>query len=221
MERDAWNFPEGSHLLRAVWECVPINTPNLNIEDQVIWKPNPRGVFTIQAAWEYIRVHHPPSPTHLLLWQRGHIPRHSFILRLAIHQKLRTMDKISASMDLPSVSCVLCNQGEKLTDLQQPVAERSLSSTGDRAINQNSSLLHGHPPRFDHNEMGFVRGVLMGMASSQGLQAKAMAFRTFFVSPSGKIVRLDCSVARQQPCNVPRGPGLALGRPSFQVRLAF
>ncbi|KAJ6701025.1 hypothetical protein OIU74_012385 [Salix koriyanagi] len=67
--------------------------------------------------------------------------------------------------------------------------------------------------------MGFVRGVLMGMASSRGLQAKA--FITFFVSQSGKIVRLDCSVARQQLCNVPRGLGLALGRPSIQSILSI
>lgn len=111
LEGDDWRFPEGNHLLRTVWDGVPIRPPNHNTEDQVIWQPNPRGVFTIQTAWEYIRVHHPPDPTHLLLWQRGHIPRHSFILWLAINNKLRTMDRIPVSMGLPSHACVLCNQG--------------------------------------------------------------------------------------------------------------
>ncbi|KAJ6397284.1 hypothetical protein OIU84_018240 [Salix udensis] len=46
----------------------------------VIWEPHPKGIFSVDSAWELIRPHHPALAQFGILWQPGHIPRHSFIL---------------------------------------------------------------------------------------------------------------------------------------------
>jgi hypothetical protein len=43
---------------------------------------------------------------HHLLWFKGHIPRHSFILWLASLDRLRTMDRLHGGV--PTTTCILC-----------------------------------------------------------------------------------------------------------------
>ncbi|KAJ6395066.1 hypothetical protein OIU77_024134 [Salix suchowensis] len=72
--------------------------------------PNPKGKFTVASAWNHIRDSSPSNNRLLLPWLKGYIPRHSFILWIAIQSKLRTMDRLHGPGDHSSVTCVLCNR---------------------------------------------------------------------------------------------------------------
>ena len=67
MEGGRWNITDGSASMLEKWDKIPSYPPNTDVEDQVIWRPNPRGIFSIASAWEATRNHHPPSDTHLIV----------------------------------------------------------------------------------------------------------------------------------------------------------
>ncbi|KAB5561451.1 hypothetical protein DKX38_006408 [Salix brachista] len=74
------------------------------------WEPDGAPVSKSSPAWELIRNHFPAKDTHLLIWQKEHIPRHAFILWMAAQGRLRTRDRLSTTTAIPSLLCVLCNQ---------------------------------------------------------------------------------------------------------------
>lgn len=104
-----WRFPEGGSNLQEVWRQVP-DRPNPNKQDQVQWQPNPKGKFTVASAWNQIRNSSPTSNHLLLPWLKGHIPRHSFILWIAMQRRLKTMDRLHGPAGPSNVTCVLCNR---------------------------------------------------------------------------------------------------------------
>lgn len=108
IEGSQWNLPEGSLNLQTLWNRIPIIAPNPQKDDMVIWEPHPKGIFSVDSAWELIRPHHPALAQFGILWQPGHIPRHSFILWLAIQGRLRTMDRSVVTLDCSSYA--LCNK---------------------------------------------------------------------------------------------------------------
>ncbi|KAJ6346533.1 hypothetical protein OIU78_009044 [Salix suchowensis] len=72
----------------------------------MIWAHHPSGKFTIKSAWELMRDKKPENCTHKLLWFTSNIPRHAFILWLAVQGRLRTMDR--AYRDTEGATCTLC-----------------------------------------------------------------------------------------------------------------
>ena len=75
-----------------------VNTPVLNddIPDKVLWKKRNGDMseFSIRVVWEDMR---PPSQKvkwEKLVWYSQGIPRHSFILWLAIRERLQTQDRM-------------------------------------------------------------------------------------------------------------------------------
>lgn len=99
-----WNFPDIPEL-QPTWNAINFG-PHLGREDQCVWRLQSSGVFTIKSAWEFLRPKKPDNNLHHLLWFKGHIPRHSFILWLASLDRLRTMDRLHGGV--PTTTCILC-----------------------------------------------------------------------------------------------------------------
>ncbi|KAB1215997.1 hypothetical protein CJ030_MR4G024550 [Morella rubra] len=58
------------------------------------WKWETCGIFTVRSAYNQLRPTKPEVPWHSLVWFKGRIPRHSFILRLAIQDQLLTQQRL-------------------------------------------------------------------------------------------------------------------------------
>lgn len=99
-----WNFPDIPEL-QPTWNAINFG-PHLGREDQCVWRLQSSGVFTIKSAWEFLIPKKPDNNLHHLLWFKGHIPRHSFILWLASLDRLRTMDRLHGGV--PTTTCILC-----------------------------------------------------------------------------------------------------------------
>lgn len=94
---DRWNWP--SQELFQLWREVERNTPanlrrNPLREDVVTWCWEPKGHFSIRSALETIRHRASELNWHRLVWFSGSIPRHSFILWLAIRGRLSTQRRL-------------------------------------------------------------------------------------------------------------------------------
>ncbi|KAJ6672994.1 hypothetical protein OIU85_014246 [Salix viminalis] len=72
----------------------------------MFWAHHPSGKFSIKSAWELMRDKKPENCTHKLLWFTSNIPRHAFILWLAVQGRLRTMDR--TYRDTEGATCILC-----------------------------------------------------------------------------------------------------------------
>jgi hypothetical protein len=54
--------------------------------------PNKR--FLVKVAWEQLRIRNQMVDWHDIVWSKNAISRHSFLLWLAVQQKLTTQDKL-------------------------------------------------------------------------------------------------------------------------------
>uniref|UniRef100_A0A5B7BDA2 Reverse transcriptase zinc-binding domain-containing protein n=1 Tax=Davidia involucrata TaxID=16924 RepID=A0A5B7BDA2_DAVIN len=100
-----WPIANSPHLM-DLKENMPAN-PCANNPDQVRWLPSSSGVFTICSAWNCIRTRNQKTN-----WWRfpNSIPTCSFVLWMAIREKLNTQDRILSYGGIPSMSCVFCAQ---------------------------------------------------------------------------------------------------------------
>ncbi|GJV32892.1 RNA-directed DNA polymerase, eukaryota, reverse transcriptase zinc-binding domain protein [Tanacetum coccineum] len=80
--------------------------------DKVLWRSNDGkvGNFSAKAVWSDIIPVKPVVPWDKIVWFSQNIPRHSFILWLAINKKLKTQDKMVVWLRLDSLKCSLCNE---------------------------------------------------------------------------------------------------------------
>ncbi|KAL0294292.1 UNVERIFIED_CONTAM: hypothetical protein Sradi_6894300 [Sesamum radiatum] len=103
-----WCWPSASDFdIQQIMSDLPAIYPQQ--PDKVLWKP---GTFSTQSLLQFLE---PSSPRVLwsqLLGGKFVIPRHEFILWLAILERLSTMDRIWAST--LGQQCVLCGGQQKL-----------------------------------------------------------------------------------------------------------
>ncbi|GKF28998.1 putative RNA-directed DNA polymerase, partial [Tanacetum coccineum] len=91
-----WDWPLE---LSSVFDALLIISPPCIIDgkkDKVVWKSN-KGRhydFSVSRVWEDIRKGGSLVPWSNLVWFSQCIPRHSFMLWLAIHRKLKTHDNL-------------------------------------------------------------------------------------------------------------------------------
>ncbi|GKD81897.1 RNA-directed DNA polymerase, eukaryota, reverse transcriptase zinc-binding domain protein [Tanacetum coccineum] len=80
--------------------------------DKVQWKNNKgrQKDFSVSEAWNDIRSSNGLIPWSRLVWFSQCIPRHSFMLWLAVLGKLRTHDKIQHWENVDTLSCVFCKK---------------------------------------------------------------------------------------------------------------
>ncbi|KAL0295882.1 UNVERIFIED_CONTAM: Retrovirus-related Pol polyprotein from type-2 retrotransposable element R2DM, partial [Sesamum calycinum] len=105
LQQDRWNWPSTTNVeINDIISRLPQTYPNE--EDTIIWR-NASGRFSIQAIVEIIQPHSPKVSWYLLLQGKYKIPRHRFILWLAILEKLSTMDKPWSSHT--ATGCLFCD----------------------------------------------------------------------------------------------------------------
>ncbi|KAJ6331428.1 hypothetical protein OIU76_009914 [Salix suchowensis] len=87
-----WVFPQSSQSLQAIWNSISF-FPNPSIQDVCVWGDK-NDSFSVFKAWRLLRQSNPTSTSMHLCWFKFRIPRHAFILWLAIKGRLRTMDRL-------------------------------------------------------------------------------------------------------------------------------
>ncbi|KAB1212661.1 hypothetical protein CJ030_MR5G009703 [Morella rubra] len=93
----AWVWPRNELFWTAVSYAIPSSlVPHPDRADLATWRHNPTGLFSIKTAYEVMRDKRPEVPWHQLVWGKGCVPKHSFILWLAIRNRLVTKDKLLA-----------------------------------------------------------------------------------------------------------------------------
>ncbi|CAA7034512.1 unnamed protein product [Microthlaspi erraticum] len=110
-----WLISRGRHpILRLLRDVLPPNLPaSLNsLQDEFLWKNSPSseaGDFSSSKTWDFL---HPVGQSFNWtkpIWFKERIPRHTFILWMAMRDRLFTRDKLrSWGLNVPS-SCLLCD----------------------------------------------------------------------------------------------------------------
>ncbi|KAF5201576.1 Zf-rvt domain-containing protein, partial [Thalictrum thalictroides] len=115
--------PQMSPEMRILWDSLFDKDigPHTR-KDKLIWKPHPRGIFTIKTAYAVLRLRVPEKPWEKIIWGNHIIPRHSFLLWQAVQDALPTQDKLVEWGKLNISNCALCSQGLTVIDQNQSPA---------------------------------------------------------------------------------------------------
>ncbi|KAL0287625.1 UNVERIFIED_CONTAM: putative mitochondrial protein [Sesamum angustifolium] len=105
MRHGQWNWPTSTDpdFNELATQLPPIYA---NRPDQIVWRTR-SGRFSTQFAYSLFQPNRTKVEWHTLLHDRYKIPKHTFILWLAILEKLSTMDKFWISHG--DIGCVLCD----------------------------------------------------------------------------------------------------------------
>ncbi|KAJ6332776.1 hypothetical protein OIU77_008765 [Salix suchowensis] len=102
-----WSFPAGHPDISAAWGSITFQ-PRVHRLDRLVWAGHHSGNFNIASAWDFIRRKRQTHPYACITWFPGHIPRHAFILWLAMRGRLATMDRPHVQRKVTVNVCVLC-----------------------------------------------------------------------------------------------------------------
>lgn len=119
MVEDNWEWPPD--LLSKISELRNVPVPNMvNRRDKVVWcgRNGVKQVEKTSVVWQEIRTRNPRVAWFNLVWFSCCIPKHSFILWLAIRRKLMTQDRMQNWQGAGNLRCVLCeNQRDSVEHL--------------------------------------------------------------------------------------------------------
>ncbi|GKA81178.1 RNA-directed DNA polymerase, eukaryota, reverse transcriptase zinc-binding domain protein [Tanacetum coccineum] len=78
----------------------------------VMWvnKKDQKVKFSTKQAWRTMREDWPRVRWHHVVWYSQLIPKHAFILWLAIQDKLLTQDRMEKWQDISDMKCSLCKK---------------------------------------------------------------------------------------------------------------
>lgn len=109
MVNDSWAWPEGMVIkCPALANFKPQLTPS--IRDKVVWHAI-NGIdfgFKSDVVWECIRPVKPKVCWGSLIWFSNCVPKHAFILWLAIKRRLTTQDQLLNWQTVGDVKCGFC-----------------------------------------------------------------------------------------------------------------
>ncbi|XP_019102534.1 PREDICTED: uncharacterized protein LOC109133514 [Camelina sativa] len=117
-----WALPaarsENSQALLVALTETP--APNdCNGRDSYFWRNaagDYRPTFSSKETWEQLRLHSPVVPWADVVWFKQNVPRFSFIIWLALLNRLPTRDRLRGwGMSVPT-ACVLCSNGTETHD---------------------------------------------------------------------------------------------------------
>lgn len=79
--------------------------------DKALWKDRNDKVcsFSVKVVWSDLSDPLPSVPWYKIVWFSQNIPRHAFVLWLAINKRLNTQDKIALWNKVDVLLCPLCN----------------------------------------------------------------------------------------------------------------
>ena len=105
-----WNWPEEwrSMIPQLANSHVPVMREDR--QDQVKWISNNGSVvdFSSQQVWKDLNHFEESVPWYKIVWFKNRIPRHSFILWIAVQERLKTQDKMKRWEKDKILKCSLC-----------------------------------------------------------------------------------------------------------------
>ena len=69
-------------------EAIPSTSTPKGQKDEIVWLDLPNQSFSVKVAWEQLRIHHQMVDWHDIVWFKNAVPRHAFLLWVAIQRKL-------------------------------------------------------------------------------------------------------------------------------------
>ncbi|GJU07175.1 putative RNA-directed DNA polymerase, eukaryota, reverse transcriptase zinc-binding domain protein [Tanacetum coccineum] len=105
-----WIWPiEWSELFSEVID-VPVPVLSSDSVDKALWfnKKNEEVQFSVKEAWKVLRIDGPEVMWHKHVWFSQCIPRHAFILWMALKGRLKTQDRISRWIGADNMVCPFC-----------------------------------------------------------------------------------------------------------------
>ncbi|GJX28615.1 putative RNA-directed DNA polymerase [Tanacetum coccineum] len=105
-----WLWPEGWRGKFPFLFHLPPPILFKDRRDRVLWRSNDGkvGNFSVSAVWFDLSEVKPKVPWYKLVWFSQNIPRHAFMLWLAINQKLKTQDRLEVWQEVNDIKCSLC-----------------------------------------------------------------------------------------------------------------
>ncbi|XP_050207357.1 uncharacterized protein LOC126656782 [Mercurialis annua] len=105
-----WDFPDPiDEASSEVWEFIKQNYRlRDDIVDSIEWNVLKNDKFSISRTWKIYRTDYNSLPWFKIVWGKNYVPKHSFILWLAIKNRLKTKDKLKRWGVTPDDHCVLC-----------------------------------------------------------------------------------------------------------------
>ncbi|XP_028073110.1 uncharacterized protein LOC114275296 [Camellia sinensis] len=106
-----WKWPiDNSWEIKEWISSTPIELkPSRDIQDCPVWNLTVDGNFTIQSAWDCWRDKGTMVPWANLVWGSPSIPRVSFVVWMAIHERLNTGNRLHLFGLVPNPTCPLCH----------------------------------------------------------------------------------------------------------------
>ncbi|GJX72998.1 reverse transcriptase zinc-binding domain-containing protein [Tanacetum coccineum] len=104
-------FPEITHIA-----CPALDTENT---DKIVWRDRngKDWKFYVSIAYSDMNIHYPRIPWWKLIWFSQCIPKHSFIVWLAIQDRLTTQDKLDGGDNEVNRCCLCCQASEDIKHL--------------------------------------------------------------------------------------------------------
>ncbi|KAL0293843.1 UNVERIFIED_CONTAM: hypothetical protein Sradi_6917400 [Sesamum radiatum] len=167
LHQGQWRWPADTHFdIQEIMAELPSIGPQQT--DVIRWKP---GNFSSQSVFSFLQPASPPVLWHQLLGGKFKIPRHDFILWLAVLERLSTMDRLWASRS--DAGCMLCG-GQILETHEHLFFECSFSK---RCLD-----LLKHRVRFQWLRCGWHRDVIWASGRWRGKHLLNQAFRAVLAS---------------------------------------
>lgn len=90
-------------------ELTPLSfLPNVENEDRLVWDDDVHGLFSVRRAWDVFRVKRSKVMWYKSVWFSKAIPKHAFILWLAIRGALVTQERLLSFGLVASMRCIFC-----------------------------------------------------------------------------------------------------------------
>ncbi|KAI3723667.1 hypothetical protein L2E82_35422 [Cichorium intybus] len=91
---------------------LPQNLPSLSpsVPDKLQWRSSDGNLsdFSVRSVWQSIRPYDQTVDSYHLVWFSQNIPRHAFILWVALKNRLKTHDKIKIWDTNSNLICAFC-----------------------------------------------------------------------------------------------------------------
>jgi len=89
-----WRIPTTQFIgWHPIIEAIPSN-PKMGQKDEIVWLDSLNHRFSVKVAWEQLRFHNQVVEWHDIVWFKNAVPRHSFLLWVAVQQKLTTQNRL-------------------------------------------------------------------------------------------------------------------------------
>ncbi|GJX65445.1 RNA-directed DNA polymerase, eukaryota, reverse transcriptase zinc-binding domain protein [Tanacetum coccineum] len=105
------NWPEGWNCEYPILNQFVMPIIHKEIEDEVIWvnKYGKENLFSVKVVWKDFIDEETEVDWYSIVWFNKNIPRHAFILWMAIQNRLNTQERIAVWNLDHDMKCVFCN----------------------------------------------------------------------------------------------------------------